>query len=102
MCAFAHVTTILPFREVCANSLTAKLVKAKDDWQVQNALHDHIEELTAFAERESRMTFRLVNLLTSQQLYAYDEIAEQLGKDATNEQWTAAIKEWKKKQPRHE
>ena len=102
MCAFAHITTILPFREVCANSLTAKLVKAKDDWQVQNALHDHIEELTAFAERESRTAFRLVNMMTPRQLAAYDKIAAKLGKDATNEQWNAAIKEWKKKQPRHE
>jgi len=25
-----------------------------------------------------------------------------LGKDATNEHWNVAIKEWKQKQPRHE
>lgn len=85
-----------------ADSLRGRLEQAVDHYQTQCALHDHIEDLTAFAERESRTVFRLVNMMTPRQLAAYDKIAAKLGKDATNEHWNVAIKEWKQKQPRHE
>ena len=94
------MNNILPFREMWADKLKKRLKNAADHSQPQYALHDHIRELTEFAERKSRMMSRLVNMMTTQDLEAYDEIAAKLGKDATDKQWNAAIKEWKQKQPR--
>jgi hypothetical protein len=102
MCALTHVTSSCDFQELWLNRLKDRMAKAKSAPDKQDALVDHIEEITTFAEYESRMIFRMANLMTPQQLHAYDKIAEKLGKGATNKRWNAAIKEWKQKQPRHE
>jgi len=102
MCALTHVTNSVDFQDLWLDRLKNKIKKVKSEPEKYEALIDYAAEISTFAEFESRLIFRLVNLLTPQQLCAYDEIAAKLGKNATNKQWNAAIKEWKQKQPRHE
>ena len=97
--AFANVTTILSLREQVAKELAYKIEEAKTREEVDTILRDKIDHLVSRLERVYEDHFRLVNLMTSEQLTAYEAILTRLGKNASRQKWSQAIKEWKEAQP---
>ena len=97
--AFAHVTTILSYRDVVADELARKIAAAKTQEEVENILREKINHLVSFIDKFYEDQFRLVNLMTSEQLTAYEEIQRRLGSKASREEWGQAIKEWKEAKP---
>ena len=94
-----HVTTIRSPREHISQEWARKIDEAKPTDDVEDILFQQIAYLEDFLEREFDTHFRLVNLMTSEQLTAYEAIQRRLGSKASREEWSAAIKEWKEAQP---
>ena len=97
--AFANVTTILSLREQVAKELAYKIEEAKTREEVETILRDEVNHLVSRLERVYEDHFRLVNLMTSERLTAYQAILVRLGKNASRQKWSQAIKEWKEAQP---
>lgn len=97
--AFANVNVIKSIREQISDNWARKIDEAKTNDEVETILFEQISHLEDFLEREIDTNFRLVNLMTSEQLAAYDEIQRRLGPKASREEWSQAIKEWKEAQP---
>jgi hypothetical protein len=97
--AFANVTTILSLREQVAKELAYKIEEAKTREEVEAILRDKVDHLVSRLERVYEDHFRLVNLMTSEQLTAYEEMQRRLGPKANREEWSQAIEEWKEAQP---
>lgn len=97
--AFAHVTATLSYRDIVADELARKIAAAKTPEEVENILREKINHLVSFIDKVYEDQFRLVNLMTAGQLYAYDAILFRLGKNASRQEWSQAIKEWKEAQP---
>ena len=97
--AFANVTTILSLKEQVAKELAYKIIDAKTREEVEAILRDKINHLVSRLDKVYEDHFRLVNLMTSEQLTAYEAIQRRLGSKASREEWSAAIKEWKEAQP---
>jgi len=97
--AFANVTTILSLKEQVAKELAYKIIDAKTREEVEAILRDKVNHLVSRLEKVYEDHFRLVNLMTSEQLTAYEEIQRRLGPKASREEWSQAIKEWKEAQP---
>ena len=97
--AFANVNVIKSIREQLSDNWARKIDEAKTNDEVETILFEQISYLEDFLEREIDTHFRLVNLMTSKQLAAYDEIQRRLGPKASREEWSQAIKEWKEAQP---
>jgi len=97
--AFANVNVIKSIREQISDNWARKIDEAKTNDEVETILFEQISYLEDFLEREIDTNFRLVNLMTSKQLAAYDEIQRRLGPKASREEWSQAIKEWKEAQP---
>lgn len=97
--AFANVNVIKSIREQISDNWARKIDEAKTNDEVETILFEQISHLEDFLEREIDTNFRLVNLMTSEQLTAYEEIQRRLGSKASREEWGQAIKEWKEAQP---
>ena len=97
--AFANVTVIKSVREQISDNWARKIDEAKTNDEVETILFEQISHLEDFLEREIDTNFRLINLMTSEQLTAYEEIKRRLGPKASREEWSQAIKEWKEAQP---
>lgn len=97
--AFANVNVIKSIREQISDNWARKIDEAKTNDEVETILFEQISHLEDFLEREIDTNFRLVNLMTSEQLTAYEEIQRRLGPKASREEWGQAIKEWKEAQP---
>jgi hypothetical protein len=94
-----HVTTSKSIREHVSDEWARKIDEAKATDNVEDILFQQIAYLEDFLEREFDTNFRLVNLMTSEQLTAYEAIQRRLGPKASREEWSQAIKEWKEAQP---
>jgi hypothetical protein len=97
--AFANVNVIKSIREQISDNWARKIDEAKTNDEVETILFQQIAYLEDFLEREFDTHFRLVNLMSSEQLAAYEEIQRRLGSKASREEWGQAIKEWKEAQP---
>ena len=97
--AFANVNVIKSIREQISDNWARKIDEAKTNDEVETILFEQISYLEDFLEREFDTNFRLVNLMTSEQLTAYEAIQRRLGPKASREEWSQAIKEWKEAQP---
>lgn len=97
--AFANVNVIKSIREQISDDWARRIDEAKTNDEVETILFEQIAYLENFLEREIDTNFRLVNLMTSEQLAAYEEIQRRLGPKANSEEWSQAIKEWKEAQP---
>ena len=96
MCAFATVHNVESLQEWEHRQLKLKLDKAKTEQEQIAVLHAHCDELIRFLERTMDMHFRVVNLLTGEQLNAYDAIWAKVGPHASNAEWMKEIRKWKK------
>jgi hypothetical protein len=96
---FANVNNVTPRYLQEDSEFERQLNEAKTSNQVEHVLFCKIRDLEDELDALDAVQFRLVNLMSSKQLDAYDEIQRRLGPKASDQDWTQAIKEWKEAQP---
>ncbi len=92
---FANVNNVTPRYLQEDSEFERQLNEAKTSNQVEHVLFCKIRDLEDELDALDAVQFRLVNLMSSKQLDAYDAIEAELGPQATLTQWSAAIKKWK-------